>query len=355
MAEEQFQERTEEPTQKRREDVRKKGQVARSAELSSAVLLFACFLGLYFLSAWIYSQLAGVSISHFRNLASIQINLGNIQNYFADWLWSLGKVLAPLLLVLIVVGVLVNVAQVGVVFSGEPLVPKLNRIGFAAGFSRLFSKKSLFNLAKDSIKVLIIGYIAYVTIDSELKNFVTLSDQDIRQTLILAGKITFKVGLRTALALLVLAVLDYAFQRWEFEKGLKMTRQEIKEEYRELEGDPLIKARVKRVQREMSKKRMLKEVPKADVVVTNPTEIAVALKYDSEKMFAPKVIVKGERLIAQKIKEIATKHNIPIVENKPLAQTLFKTVEIGMEIPANLYKAVAEVLAYVYKLKGKMK
>jgi flagellar biosynthetic protein FlhB len=355
MAEEQFQERTEEPTQKRREDVRKKGQVARSAELSSAVLLFACFLGLYFLSAWIYSQLAGVSISHFRNLASIQINLGNIQNYFADWLWALGRVLAPLLLVLIVVGVLVNVAQVGVVFSGEPLVPKLNRIGFTAGFSRLFSKKSLFNLAKDSIKVLIIGYIAYVTIDSELKNFVTLSDQDIRQTLILAGKITFKVGLRTALALLVLAVLDYAFQRWEFEKGLKMTRQEIKEEYRELEGDPLIKARVKRVQREMSKKRMLKEVPKADVVVTNPTEIAVALKYDSEKMFAPKVIVKGERLIAQKIKEIATKHNIPIVENKPLAQTLFKTVEIGMEIPANLYKAVAEVLAYVYKLKGKMK
>jgi flagellar biosynthetic protein FlhB len=355
MAEEKFQERTEEPTQKRREDVRKKGQVARSAELSSVALLFACFVSLYFLSPWIYSQLAGLSISHFRNLASIQINLGNIYSYSLGWFWDFGKILAPLFLILIVVGVLANVAQVGISFTGEPLTPKLNRIGFATGFSRIFSKKSLFNLAKDSIKVIIIAYIAYVTINSELKNFVTLSDQSTGQILNLAAKVTFKVGLRTALALLVLAVLDYAFQKWEFEKGLKMTRQEIKEEYKELEGDPLIKARVRRAQKEMSKKRMLKEVPQADVVVTNPTELAVALKYDSEKMSAPKVIAKGERLIAKKIKEMARQYKIPILENKPLAQALFKTVEIGMEIPANLYKAVAEVLAYVYKLKGKIR
>jgi flagellar biosynthetic protein FlhB len=352
---EDFQERTEEATPRHREETRKKGQVAQSVEVNSAVLIFFCFLILNFLAPYLYHEISTVMVQGLGNIGSVELSMSNFHSLFLLWTLSFAKMLAPFLLALAVVALLVNLAQVGVVFSAEPLSPKLDKLNIAKGIKRVFSKRSLFNMVRDIIKLLIIGYVSYVTIKSEMNNYVPLADKDVWQILVFASQMVFRVAMRTALALILLAVLDYAYQKWEFEKSLKMTRDQVKEELKMTEGDPLIRSRIRRIQREIARKRMMKEVPKADVVVTNPTSLAIALKYDRDAMSAPTVIAKGQRLLAQKIKEIAIQNNVPIVEDKPLAQALYKAVEIGMEIPANLYRAVAEVLAYVYSLKGRTK
>jgi flagellar biosynthetic protein FlhB len=201
------------------------------------------------------------------------------------------------------------------------------------------------------MKLFIVSYVAYVTVKGEIDGLPSLMDRSIGDITVYMGEISFKIILRTSWVLLVLAVLDYVYQRWEYEKGLKMSRQEIKDEFRQTEGDPLIKARIKRIQREMARKRMMAKVPKADVVITNPDHIAVALEYNQLKMSAPVVIAKGAGFIAERIRELARQNNVPVIENKPLAQVLYKMVKVEQVIPENLYRAVAEVLAYVYGLK----
>jgi flagellar biosynthetic protein FlhB len=354
LAEESYQEKTERATPKRREDARKRGQVARSMELNSVAILFFGLVSLTFLSSWILQQIVGGFTENFALIPDLDLTPSTAHEIFKENGFRVLRTVFPMMVVIAIAGILINFAQVGALFTLEPITPKAERFDLTKGAKRIFSRKTAVELFRDILKVAIIGAVAFLTIRTEFPNIFLLADQSPGQVLLFCATTTLKLGLRIALALLFLAVLDFAFQRFEQEKNLRMTRQEVKEELKEYEGDPLIKARVKRIQRELSRKRMLKEVEKADVVVTNPTQIAVALRYDMQKDEAPLVVAKGERLIAEKIKEIARKFEIPIVENKPLARSLFELAEVGMQIPARLYRAVAEVLAYVYKQKGKV-
>jgi flagellar biosynthetic protein FlhB len=291
--------------------------------------------------------------SNIARIPNLELNPNTAYALFKENGWQFIQAISPILLILALGGIIINFVQVGALFTLEPLTPKLEKLDIIKGFQRIISKRTLVGLVRDLIKIGIIGYIAFITIKAEIPNLYTLADQGAGQILAVGGALTLKLGLRISLALLCLAILDYAYQRFEYEKDLRMTRQEIKEEYREFEGDPQVKARIKRIQREMSRKRMIKEVETADVVVTNPTQIAVALRYDFDKDAAPVVVAKGKRLLAKRIREVAQQFNIPIVENKPLARSLYELVDVGMTIPAKLYRAVAEVLAFVYKQKGR--
>jgi flagellar biosynthetic protein FlhB len=346
-------ERTEQATPRKREQARQKGQVARSQELNSVVVIFFGVISLMIFSSSIYSGLSNVFFYNVH-MSNTELTMATAYQLFINNGSALLKIIGPILIILGVVGLLINLAQVGTVISFEPLTPKLEKLDIIQGFGRLFSTKTIIELLRDTLKISIIGYIAYLTLKSELKNYVPLVDQEVGQILVFTARVSLKICLRVSAALLILAILDYVYQRFDFERRIRMTKQELKEEYKLYEGDPLIKSRIRRIQREIAHARMMHDVPKADVVVTNPTHLAVALQYDSTTMSAPKVLAKGERLIAEKIKEIAMKAGIPIVENQPLARALFEAVEVGTYIPAKLYKAVAEVLAYVYKLKGKI-
>ena len=354
MADDKSQEeKTEQPTPRKLEDARKKGQVARSQELNSVIIIITGMMALLFFSSNIMSNLIGAFHFNFDKIG-IDVTMTNFYNLFIDNGITVVKILAPILILLGTTALLINIAQVGINFSFEAISPKFEKLDVIKGLKKKFSTKTLFNLVRDVLKVCVIAYITYLTYNSEMKNYIPLADQEVGQIFSFAGKVAVKILLRASGVLLLLAILDYAYQKYDFIKGLKMTKQEIKDEMKRHEGDPLIKMRIKRIQREMSQARMIKEVETADVVVTNPSHVAVALKYDTETMPAPVVIAKGERLMAEKIKEIAKAASVPIVENKLLARTLFEMVDVGMAIPAKLYRAVAEVLAYVYKLKGKI-
>jgi flagellar biosynthetic protein FlhB len=295
----------------------------------------------------------GLISSFLKESGTLLINTDNIQILAMGWVYDFFIFIAPVLITVLVAGILANFVQVGLVFSAEALEPKFSKIDPFKGFQRLFSLKSFAELTKSIVKLCIVSYVAYVTVKDEMEVLPSLMDRSIGDIMVYMGEISFKIILRTSWVLIVLAVLDYVYQRWEYEKGLRMSRQEIKDEYKQTEGDPLMKARIRRIQREMARKRMMAKVPKADVVITNPDHIAVALEYDQLRMFAPVVVAKGVGFIAEKIKEIARQNNVPIIENKPLAQVLNKMVKVNEVIPENLYKAVAEVLAYIYGLKEK--
>lgn len=345
------QERTEQATPRRREEARKKGQVARSQEVASVAILLACLIYFYFDSGRLVRKMMGMVSNFLKESGTLLISNNNIQSLAVYWLFEFFILIAPLLLTVLIAGLFANFIQVGFVISAEALEPKFSKIDPIKGFQKLFSLKSFAELAKNILKLSIVGYVAYVTVASEIGNLPSLMDQSVGEILVYMGQISFTIILRTSWVLIVLAILDYVYQRWEYEKGLKMSRQEIKDEYRQTDGDPLIKARIRRIQREMARKRMMAQVPKADVVITNPDHIAVALQYDQLKMFAPVVVAKGTGFVAEKIREIARESKVSVIENKPLARVLYKMVKVNEVIPENLYKAVAEVLAYVYGLK----
>lgn len=347
------QEKTEEPTPRRIEEARKKGQVARSQELSSVAIITAGLIALMVMSPMMLYQLKSVMVASFGEAGKIPVGVNSIRYIFHTYGLGFAKILAPFLLVLALVGFFTAYLQVGPLFTFQVLEPKFDKLNIVKGLKQVISTRKLFELSRDLLKISIIGVVAYVTVKNGLHDSIELMDQSLGQILVFGSQMVFKVGIYCALALLVLAVLDFAYQRYTYQKGLRMTKQEIKDEFKQYEGDPLIKSRIRRIQKEQARRRMLQDVKKADVVVTNPTELAVALEYDNEKMNAPVVLAKGQRLLAAKIKEFAKKYEIPIVEDKPLAQALYKFAEVGMEIPENLYKAVAEVLAYVYRLKNK--
>lgn len=353
MAEESFQEKTEQATPRRRDEARRKGQVARSQELNSAVVLLAALVGLHFLGTGVLHRLMEFMKHIMAEGPSIVVTPASFPMYVIDWSRAYFFSVFPVILIVGAAGLAISLGQVGFLVNEEALQPKLNRLNPGPGLKRLVSKRSLFELVKGILKILIVGYVSYLTIAPEIGRISGLSDIGIGDTFGYMGTMIFRVGLNTALILLVLAIIDYAYQRWEWLNGLKMTKQEVKEETKQTEGDPQVRSRVRSLQREMARKRMMDEVPEADVVITNPTHYAVAVKYDLDTMDAPRVVAKGQNLIAQRIKELARDAGVPLVENKPLAQTLFKAVEVGGEIPQDLYRAVAEVLAYVYRLKGK--
>ncbi len=351
MAEESFQEKTEQATPKRRDDARKKGQVARSAELSSVAILMMGLLALWGLGGYMYDRMSGLMIEMFTNGMTINIDPLTIQPHVERWVTGFVAIVAPLVMMLVIAAVGINVSQVGVLFTGQPLQPKAERISPLAGVKRIFSKKGLVELAKGLFKIGIVAVITYMTLESEADTLLALIDMSIGQIFGLGADIVLDLGFRIALVLLLLAVLDYAFQRWDYENNLKMTKQELKEEQKQQEGDPVLRSRVRSLQRDMSRKRMMSDVGESDVVVANPTHVAVALKYDPANMVAPIVMAKGQRLVAQKIKELAREAGVPIVENKPLARALFKAVQVGQEIPEDLFRATAEVLAFVFQMR----
>lgn len=347
-------ERTEKATPRKRQKARGKGQVFSSRELNSALLLFTSFLLIKITG----KSLAANSMDFFEHILTDVINLDifNIQSIKAfsyEVIIFIAKGLAPIALGLCTVGIIVNYMQVGFVISFEPLSPKLERINPLEGFKRIFSKRALLELVKSIVKIFGVAYIVYTVINKYRTYFSLMLDMQLADTLSLTAGIAFEIGIKASAILLIIAAVDYFYQWREYETSLMMSKQELKEEYKEVEGNPQIKSRIRQVQRQMARSRMMQDVGKADVVVTNPTHYAVALGYDASVNPAPVVLAKGADKVAEKIKQIAIEEDIPIVENKILARTLYKTVEVGDEIPESLYNAVAEVLAFIYSLKEK--
>ena len=353
MAETNGSERTEKATDKRRRDARKKGQVATSRELPSVLILMTAMGFFYFGGSWMFWTLSGIFTDIYQNLNAIKLeNITDISSFSVAVFKKIFLVLIPLFLPIVIAGIVGNVSQIGLEFHTESMKPKLSKLNPLSGLKKLVSLKALVELVKSILKILLVGTIAYMVVKGYIKEFPSLVHQGVGEILLFIGQVAFRICLYVCLALIVLAVIDFVYQRWQHEENLKMTKQEVKDERKQAEGDPQVKSRIRGMQREMAYRRMMESVPEADVVITNPTHLAIALKFDADDMIAPQVLAKGADHIAQRIKEIAKENDIPIVEDKPLARTLYKIVEIGDFIPAELYRAVAEVLAYVYRLKG---
>ncbi len=349
-----LEDKTEAPTPRRREEAREEGQVARSMELGSAMVLVTALLLIKAFGPSMVGCLKGITIDSLTYFPSRDFTINGVTGYLARLLLQTGTAVAPLLIGVAVVGFLSSALQVGLVFSPKALQFKAERINPLTGIARMFSAKAGVELLKSIAKILIVGYIVFSFLRAKHADIQSLVGGDYLTSCTVIGGLTWALLMRSALCLFVIAALDYIFQKSQLEKQLRMTKQEVKEDYKRTEGDPLLRSRIRQKQREMSGQRMMLEVPKADVVVTNPTHYAVALKYDSGSSAAPIVVAKGQRLIAQRIKDIATEAHVPIVENVQLARALYASVEVGQEIPADLYQAVAEILAYVYKLSHRL-
>lgn len=345
--------RTEKATPRRREEARKRGQVARSIEINSAVILLCTFFFLKIFSPWLGAQIVTFSRQMIEELGRPYFVSENLESIFLLTAVSFFEVCLPIMGVALLAGLLANFVQVGVLFTGQPLTPRLDRLNPVEGFKRIFSRRGAVELMKSIIKVGAVGYVAFNIVKSNLTIFPRLLDMSIEKSVETIGELSSVIVLRIGILLLFLAVLDYAYQYWEYERSIRMTKQELKEEYRQYEGDPHIKAKMRQLQRQISLHRMMQELPKADVVITNPVHYAVALKYVPSKMKAPVVVAKGVDNLALRIKKVAEENNVTIYEDPPLAQALYKAVEIGQMIPPELYEAVAHVLAFVYRLRNK--
>ncbi len=348
------QERREAATPKRREEALKKGQVVQSPDVTSSLLLLGGVAGLYLLgpslSTWVYGDLAPM----WAFSISDTLTQAGFYRLLTESIASVVFAVFPLAVGLCLVGILSSVLQHGMIWVPSLLAPDISRISPLRGFRRIFSAEAVASFVKTILKLMVVASAAYFVIRTEVARTIVTGGLYPSQVLPLLGAMILKLTLWMGVLVTVVGIADYGFQRWQYERRLRMTRQELKEESRETEGDPLMRMRIRSIRREMARRRMMAEVPKADVVITNPSELAIALRYRKEEMKAPKVIAKGAGFIAQKIREVATEHGIPLVENKPLARTIYQTVDLGGFIPSNLYRAMAEVLAYVYRLKGRV-
>ncbi|MGL5674969.1 MAG: flagellar biosynthesis protein FlhB [Cellulosilyticaceae bacterium] len=344
--------RTEKATGKKREDARKKGQVAKSTELNTAFILLT-FFGLISVLAVYYLNRLGAQInSVFKEIPNLvkDFNGENLLRVVGQALGEIVIINGPLWLGLFAVALFISIIQVGYKPTFQPLAPKFSKLNPLSGLKRIVSKDMLVELIKGIGKVIFLGAIFLSVLQDVMYVFFKFYDMTLLQILTNTGEVLLQVGFKVGMAFLFLAILDYAYQKYKYEDSIKMTKQEIKDEYKQAEGDPQLKGKIKQKMREMSMKRMMQDIPKADVIITNPTHFAIAISYDSDKNSAPIVLAKGVDYVAQKIKEKGKEHHIHIVENKPLARALYYTVDIGEAIPEELYNAVAEVLAYVYSL-----
>jgi flagellar biosynthetic protein FlhB len=349
---EQQGERSQDPTPHRRQKAREEGHTARSQDLTSAVLLLVGMAALLmsggamidFLGSYTQRQLGGEAwLSADLNFALVHWN---------DTAWEVARHVLPILAALLIAAVVVNFAQVGFLFLPQKLAPDLARLDPIKGLGRIFSLAGAMRLAFGLFKVLVVGVVVFVSLYNQRDTILGLSGLELSESALYLAEVLVWTTIKVAAALLVLAILDFGFQRWKHEQDLKMTTQEVREEMKNLEGDPQIAARRRAVQRQLVLNRLSSAVPKADVVVTNPTELAVAIQYEPATMAAPIVVAKGAGLLAQRIRRLALEHGIPIVEKKPLAQALYRDVEVNHPIPQDKYAAVAELLAYVYQLRG---
>ncbi|SHH83377.1 flagellar biosynthetic protein FlhB [Sporobacter termitidis DSM 10068] len=346
-------EKTEKASPKKRRDTRKKGEVHKSSDMCSAIMLFITFGTLKvgyegFLrsmrgfSSWLLSD--SVIVGNAKNVTASSVVL-----YYKDILNGILPLLLPFMLIVMIGGAVVHVVQTGPMFITEKLKPDFKKINPINGFKRIFSSASLVELGKSIFKIVILGYIVYSYFSSALKSFANMIYSDVGAAFSKVLSTSFSMGIMIGLALIAFSAVDVLYQWWKFEKDIRMTKQEVKEENKQLEGDPQIKAKIRQKQRRMSAQRMMKNLPDATVVVTNPDHFAVALRYDDELDKAPVVIAKGQDYLAQRIKKKAKELDIAIVENKPVARALYAACEVGHEIPPELYQAIADILIYVYK------
>lgn len=347
-------EKTEAATPKKLKDARKEGQVAKSMDLITGFMLLGLFLGLKIFVGFIGSKFIESFKKNYGRIDTIledQVTDNTMAAVFEDLVIDTIIISAPIMIIAFVVAIIFNVAQVKWEPTFKPLAPKFNKINPISGFKRMFSKDKIMELLKSVAKVLILTYVVYDTLKDKYTMLFEFYRYNLVSAVIVVGEVVIDLGMKIAFWFLIIAVVDYFYQKYKFSQDMKMTKQEVKDEYKNSEGDPQIKGKIKAKMREASQRRMMQALPEADVVITNPTHLAVALKYDKEKSSAPIVIAKGADYVAQKIKEIAKEHNIEIVENKPLARMLYYNVDLDREIPPELYQAVAEILAYVYGLK----
>ncbi len=351
-------EKTEEPTSKKLNDARKDGKVAKSKELTAAFELITLFLVLKIFTSFIYNGfLTSVQFVYTRIPEFLESNAKEMSSFaMSSFLFTIivesFKIVLPFFVFGFTICFLANVLQFGFKATSKPLQPKPDKFNPINGFKRILSKESFFELIKSIVKLGVIAYVAYISVRKNSDELFVLYDIPLMQAIILCGQVIVDAGLKIALVYLIVGIADFIYQKHKFHEEMKMTKQEVKDEYKNTEGNPEIKGRQRQRMREASRRRMMQDVPTADVVITNPTHLAVALKYDAEISKAPIVVAKGEDFLAMKIREAAKEHHIEIVENKPLARMLYANVDIGQEIPPELYQAVAEVLAMVYNLKN---
>lgn len=344
-------EKTERATQKRREDARKEGNIAKSPELTSALVLAAILVILRLTGQAVWQSWQNLMNQDLTMPVPTDWTTQQVSHLLLMQGTSVIRALLPILGIAIVIGVGVAVAQVRPMFALNLLFPKFSRINPLQGLQRMFSTKSLVELGKSILKLTIVGGTSYSVIVQMIHQILSFSQLNVNQMPFDVGNMVFSLGIRISAMMVVLAFMDFLYQRFEYEKNLRMSKQDVKDETKQMEGNQEVKGKIRRKGREIAFGRMMEEVPKADVVVTNPTHFAIALKYDSIRMGAPQVVAKGADNLAQQVKRRASEAGVPMVENRPLAQTLYRTAEVGDAVPQELYQAVAEVLAYVYRLR----
>ena len=348
--------KTEEPTAKKLQDARKEGQVAKSQELISGAMLFTLFIAIKLFGGYLANSFIKVFHRNYRYISTYTIQkpeLGHLTSMFGQALLDILLMTLPIFAFGIVVAFALNVFQVKWQVTTKPLQPKFNRLNPVSGFKKIISMGKLFELVKAIAKIIIIFWVAYSTLMSEIDKIKILYDLDLIPAVVYISNFVVNMGVKISAVYLLIGFADFLYQKLKFKKDMRMSKQEVKDEYKQQEGDPQIKGKIKSKMRESSMRRMMQNMPDADVVITNPTHFACAIKYDKEKAAAPVLIAKGADHLAQKLKDIAKEYNVPIVENKPLARMLYYNVELDAEIPQELYQMTAEVLAYVYQLKNK--
>lgn len=349
-------EKTEDATTKKLQDARKEGQVAKSTDLNSAILLLVLFLGLRFFGGFMYDrfiELFDFFYGKISEIAVIGLTVNQAASIMNFGLIRIMLITLPIMAFGVLGAVIVNIVQVKWKITGKPLKPKFSKINPISGFKRIFSKDKVFDLIKTLAKLFVLFYVVYSALKDQWGMIKNIYDMELISAIILVVTTVLDVAIKIAIVFFIIALVDYMYQKRKFKNDMKMTKQEVKEEFKQTEGDPQIKGQIKRRMQEASRRRMMQSLPEADVVITNPTHLAVAIKYDKEVSDAPVVIAKGADYLANKIKEVATEHKIEIVENKPVARMLYHNVEIGEQIPPELYQTVAEILAYVYGLQGR--
>ncbi len=353
MADYSDQERTEEATQQRREDFRRRGQVAQTRELSSVLLLLGLGAVFSLMGTFFLQQIMGSYTMVYDYITPAELSKDSMFSMMGQLGLSTLLVLGPVFVLAFLFSVGSSVLQVGFLVSEDAISPNFEKINPIEGFKKLFSWRSLIEGAKSLLKMMVIAFAVYYVLSDKIETIPKLVYLAPNEILAYLGQRIFDLLIGVGIILIIIAASDYFIQRYQLEEQMKMTKQEIRDEMKTREGDPLIKARIRKIQKEVAQRRMMADVPKADVIITNPTHLAIAIKYAPEKYAAPIVLAKGQDYVATRIREIAMQNNIPIVENKPLARTMFKTMEVGQVIPRDLFAAVAEILAYVFKMKKK--
>jgi flagellar biosynthesis protein FlhB len=356
MAESDGQEKTEQPTSKKLTEGREKGQVAKSMEINSLVIFTSGLMFLYFTNSMIGNNLSKLTIKIFNSLDVLNLDFNSFRLYVKDGLWFMAFTIVPIFIGLFIAAFVAAVSQVGFKMSLKAMAPKAEKFNIFKGIKRVFfSPTSFVEVLKSLLKLVVIsGVVYYVMSDLLLQstNLIEISVSEITSFMI---KAVFQLTWKIAIIYALFAAIDFIYQKYSFKKQMMMTKQEVKEEVKQTEGDPFIKSRIRKIQQSVSRSRMMQEVAKADVVITNPTHYAIALKYDLQKDDAPRVLAKGADEVARRIKEIAAEHNIPMHEDRELARALYKFCDVGDVIPEKLFKAVAQILAYVYQLRKSKK